>query len=97
VFAGYKQNVGDQPTLSMCEPVDGTHNVFMALPSVFINAWSNAQTVLRLLDSRVPASGHSIVVPGAGLGVRVGAANELTDEVTWKPLAEFVRAFPGIL
>ena len=97
VFAGYKQNVGDQPTLPMCEPVEGTHNIFMTLPSVFINAWSNAQTVLRLLDSRVPASGPSIVVPGAGLGVRVGAANELTDEVSWKPLAEFVRAFPGIL
>ena len=96
VFAGYKQNVGDQPTLPACDPVDGTRNVFIALPSVLMNAWTNAQTVLRMLDSRVPPSGPSIAVPGARLGVRVGAANELTDEVTWMPWAEFVRAFPGI-
>ena len=96
VFAGYKQNVGDQPTLPACDPVDGTRNVFIALPSVLMNAWTNAQTVLRMLDSRVPPGGPSIAVPGARLGVRVGAANELTDEVTWMPWAEFVRAFPGI-
>src|SRR5262249_10161760 len=41
VFAGYKQNVGDQPTLPLCDPVDGTSNVYVALPSVLVGAWSN--------------------------------------------------------
>jgi hypothetical protein len=96
VFAGYKQNVDDQPTLPVCDSVDGTRNVFVALPSVFINAWSNAQTILRMLSGRVPASGATIMVPGADIGVRVGTVNELTHQVAWMSWEEFIRALPGI-
>jgi hypothetical protein len=97
VFAGYKQNIDDQPTLPVCDPVDGTRNVFVALPSVYVNAWSNAQTILRMLSGRVPPSGSTIVVPSADIGVRVGTVNELTNEIAWMSWEEFIGAFPGII
>jgi len=95
VFAGYKQGVGDQPTPALCDLLGGTRNVFVALPSVLVNAWSNAQRTLAMLHSRVEASGSSIDLPGSGVGVRVGAVRELTDEVAWMSWTELVRAFPG--
>jgi len=97
VFAGYKQNIDDQPTLPACDLVNGARNVFVALPSVFVNAWSNAQTILKMLSVRMLASGSTITVPGADIGVRVGTVNELTHEVAWMSWKEFIRELPGII
>jgi len=88
-FAGYKQNVGDQPTVPFCERVEGINNVVVALPSVLANAWRNAHAVLGLLDGDVAPGGPPDLIPYGGEGARVGAVNELTDEVMWQGLAEF--------
>jgi hypothetical protein len=91
VFAGFKQNLGDDSIAPLCGIVEGTHNVFVALPSVLINSWTNAQTIIALLGDRVPPSGNRVDVPGGGEGVRVGVVNELTQEVSWRPWADVAK------
>jgi len=83
VFAGFKQDIGEQQIVPACELVDGTSNVIMALPSVLANAWTNASEASRMLGDRVVPTGtrSSGVIPGAGHGVNVGVVNELTAEV----------------
>jgi len=83
VYAGYKQNVGDQSIVPLCEVVQGTHNVLVAAPSVIANCWSNAQRARELIRSRVWPSGQIDAVPAGGQGVRIGNVNELTDAVQW--------------
>jgi len=83
VYAGYKQNVGDQSIVPLCEVVQGTHNVLVAAPSVIANCWSNAQRARELIRSRVCPSGPIDAVPAGGQGVRIGNVNELTDAVQW--------------
>jgi hypothetical protein len=93
VFAGYKQNIGDQPIVPACDFVEGTGNVVMALPSVMLNAWRNAETVLTLLADRVKPSGRATHVPAGGKAVSVGTVNESTDEVTWLRWREFHQTY----
>ncbi|MGH2587846.1 MAG: hypothetical protein ACRDJE_23240, partial [Dehalococcoidia bacterium] len=93
VFAGYKQNIGDQATLPLCATVGGTSNVVMALPSVLANAWANAHTALALLNDQVTPRGPSADISGGGQGVRIGAVNELTEEVAWMRWEEFIQRY----
>jgi FAD dependent oxidoreductase len=83
VYAGYKQNVGDQSIVPLCDVIQGTHNVLVAAPSVIANCWSNALRALELIRSRVCPSGPIDAVPAGGQGVRIGNVNELTDAVKW--------------
>jgi hypothetical protein len=96
VYAGYLQNVVGETLMPLCERVEGTSNVLMALPSGLLGAWVNSQTALTMLRSQVKASGWSQSVPGTGQGVRAGLVNELTDEAMWMTGQEFVRTYPGI-
>lgn len=93
VFAGYKQDVGGEPTRPLCELVDDERNVVVNLPSVLANAVPNARDTVALLRERVPPSGGGIPdLPRAG-AVAVGAAHE--DHQEWRGWPDFVRAYAG--
>jgi glycine/D-amino acid oxidase-like deaminating enzyme len=91
VFAGFKQNLGDDPIAPLCDIVEGTNNLFVALPSVLINSWTNAQKIIALLSDRVPPSGNGLGVPGGGQGVCAGVVNELRQDVSWRPWTDIAK------
>jgi glycine/D-amino acid oxidase-like deaminating enzyme len=93
VYAGYKQNVGDDPIRPLADQVDGTSNLFVALPSVIANAWPNAARLADLLHSQLSPGGVSEPVPLAGDGVRVGVVNECADNFAWMRWRDFATAY----
>lgn len=95
VFAGYKQNIGDDPVRPLADRVANTTNLLVALPSVIANAWPNARNLADLVASQLAPSGPSPVVPHAGEGVHVGVVNDRTRNFAWMRWREFVDAYPS--
>jgi glycine/D-amino acid oxidase-like deaminating enzyme len=93
VYAGYKQNVGDDPIRPIADQVDGTSNLFVALPSVIANAWPNAAKLADLLQSQITPGGVSEPLAHAGEGVRVGSVNERDEDFEWRRWDQFVAAY----
>ena len=94
VFAGYKQEVGGEPTRRTCRVLDDDRNVVMALPSVLANAVPNALDAVEHLRRRVPPSGGAPELPVQGT-VRVGELNEHTAQVAWTTWGAFARRHAG--
>lgn len=95
VFAGYKQDVDGQMTRSMFELVDGERSVFVALPSVLVNAWPNArQAVDEVRRLRAPAGTAERFRPVAP-AVGVGTVNELREGVRWQRWRAFAIGYGG--
>ncbi len=82
-YAGYRQDVGETVGTPACELVDGTTNLLIALPSLVVNAWSNAKIAATIVDSIGPPKVHEVDVPGAGVGVRVGRLRKDRPGVRW--------------
>src|SRR4030088_559436 len=57
-YAGYRQDVGDSPGNRMCELVEGTTNVIVALPSGLVGPWLNATKVCEIVAGLVEPSGN---------------------------------------
>ena len=91
-YAGYRQDIGDTPGVAMCEPVAGTGDLIVALPSGLVAPWLNARRIADLVADRVAPSGGDVRMRGGGVGVRVGKAVEDRQGFAWRPIEEFARA-----
>jgi len=93
VFAGWKQEIDDQPAVRLCEVVEGTSNIILALPSVLINAWPNAVDAVAIVRKLADPSGATLPIPRAGRNVRVGQEDELASETQWLDWNGFSRLY----
>jgi glycine/D-amino acid oxidase-like deaminating enzyme len=93
-YAGYRQDVGDQPGNRMCELVEGTNNVIVALPSGLVGAWLNASRMREILGGLVDPSGSQPPLTGGGVGVRVGSPVEDRPDFVWMGWTEWLREYP---
>ncbi|HVS49738.1 MAG TPA: FAD-dependent oxidoreductase [Candidatus Dormibacteraeota bacterium] len=93
-YAGYRQDVGDQPGNRMCELVEGTENVIVALPSGLVGPWLNATRLCEIVSGLVDPGGSQPPLPGAGVGVRVGSAVEERPDFVWMGWDEWLRKYP---
>jgi glycine/D-amino acid oxidase-like deaminating enzyme len=96
VYAGYRQDIGDQPGIRACELVEGTGNVIMALPSGLIGPWPNADTMTDILGGLVDPSRSQPPLPGGGDGVRVGQAVEDRPGFVWAGWDEWLQRYPDL-
>jgi glycine/D-amino acid oxidase-like deaminating enzyme len=88
-YAGYRQDIGDRSGNRMCELVEGTANVIVALPSGLIGAWLNATTLSEILGGLFAPTGAQPPLPSAGVGVRVGDPVEDRQDFVWMGLEEW--------
>ena len=82
-YAGYRQDIGEAVGTPACELVDGTTNLLMALPSLALNAWSNAKIAAAIVDEVAPHKVHQPDIPGGGVGVEVGRLREDRSGARW--------------
>lgn len=95
-YAGYRQDVGDMPGTRLCELVEGTANVIIALPSGLVGPWLNVIAVTELLAGLVDPDGSQPPLPSGGIGVRVGSAVEDRPDFAWMSWTDWVRAYPQL-
>jgi hypothetical protein len=93
-YAGYRQDIGDRPGNRMCELVDGTKNVILALPSGLVGPWLNAARVCEIVGGLVDPSGGERPLPGGGAGVHVGHPVEDRPDFVWMGWDEWSRKYP---
>ena len=95
-YAGYRQDIGAMPGNRLCELVDGTKNVIVALPSGLIGPWLNVVTMSDIVGGLVDPSGTQPRLPGGGVGVRVGSAVEDRPGFVWMGWDEWLRNYPQL-
>jgi len=95
-YAGYRQDVGDQPGNRMCELVEGTKNVVVALPSGLVGPWLNATRMCEIVGGLVDPGGSQPPLTGGGVDVRVGSAVEDRPDFVWMGLDEWLRKYPQL-
>ena len=93
-YAGYRQDVGDRPGNRMCELVQGTQNVVVALPSGLVGPWLNATRMSEIVGGLLDPGGNQPALPGGGAGVRVGSAVEDRPDFVWMGWDEWLRKYP---
>jgi glycine/D-amino acid oxidase-like deaminating enzyme len=92
-YAGYRQDIGDRSGNRMCELVEGTANVIVALPSGLIGAWLNATTLCEILGGLIVPTGAQRALPGGGVGVRVGDPVEDRPDFKWMGLRDWSEKY----
>ena len=95
-YAGYRQDVGDRPGNRMCELVEGTKNVVVALPSGLVGPWLNATRMCEIVGGLVDPGGSQPPLTGGGVDVRVGSAVEDRPDFVWMGLDEWLRKYPQL-
>jgi glycine/D-amino acid oxidase-like deaminating enzyme len=95
-YAGYRQDVGDLPGNRMCELVDGTKNVVVALPSGLVGPWLNATKMCEIVGELVDPNGNQPALPGGGAGVRVGNAVEDRPDFVWMGWEDWLGKYPQL-
>lgn len=95
-YAGNRQDIGDMPGTRMCELVDGTSNVIMALPSGLIGPWLNVVTINEIVGGLVDPSGSQPPLPGGGTDVRVEDAVEDRPGFVWMDWNQWLRSYPQL-
>jgi glycine/D-amino acid oxidase-like deaminating enzyme len=95
-YAGYRQDVGDRPGNRMCELVEGTKNVVVALPSGLVGPWLNATRMCEIVIGLVDPCGSQPPLTGGGVGVRVGSAVEDRPDFVWMGWDEWLRKYPEL-
>jgi len=95
-YAGYRQDVGDRPGNRMCELVEGTDNVIIALPSGLVGPWLNADRMREIVGGLVEPSGSRPALPGGGADVRVGDAVEDRPDFVWMGWDAWLRNYPHL-
>jgi hypothetical protein len=78
----------------MCELVEGTNNVIVALPSGLVGPWLNAIRVCEIVGGLVDPSGSQLPLPSGGAGVRVGNAVEDRADFVWMDWDAWLRKYP---
>lgn len=84
------------PGNRLCELVNGTKNVIMALPSGLIGPWLNVITMNEIVGELVDPSGSQPPLPGGGARVRVGNAVEDRPDFMWMGWDEWLRTYPQL-
>ena len=92
-YAGYRQEIGDQPGLAMCELVQGTQNVIVALPSGLVSAWLNVVRISEIASGLVEPSGAQPSLPAAGVGVETGSVVEDRPDFIWQNFDAFAQTY----
>jgi hypothetical protein len=82
-YAGYRQDIGETVGTPACEVVRGISNMLVVLPSLMVNAWSNAEAAAQIVAAVAPQRTRQPDVPGAGAGVRVGRLREERPGTRW--------------
>ncbi len=95
-YAGYRQDVGDQPGNRLCELVEGTKNVVIALPSGLVGPWLNAIRIEEIVGGLADPSGSQPPLPGGGAGVQVGNVVEDRPDFVWMAWDEWLRKYPQV-
>jgi glycine/D-amino acid oxidase-like deaminating enzyme len=95
-YAGYRQDIGAQPGNRMCDLVQGTKNVIIALPSGLVGPWLNVIRMGEIVGGFVKPSGSQPPLPGRTAGVRVGDAVEDRPDFVWMGWDEWLRKYPQI-
>lgn len=95
VYAGYKQNIGYSRLEPLCEPIEGTANLLLALPTVIGGAWQAAQSAADLVEARVEP-GDWQPIPWTDDEVPIGHVVEQTDAFEWQAWNAFQQRFPGV-
>jgi glycine/D-amino acid oxidase-like deaminating enzyme len=91
-YAGYRQDIGDQPGTRLCALIAGAGNVIAALPSGLVAPWLNAADVLALLGGLSASRGEQPLLPGGGAGVRAGRPVEDRPAFNWMSWREWSEA-----
>jgi hypothetical protein len=92
-YAGYRQDIGDWPGNRMCELVEGTDNVIIALPSGLVGPWLNSIRIDEILGGLVEPSADQEPLPGGGEGIRVGDVVEDRPDFVWMGWDEWLREY----
>lgn len=95
-YAGYRQDIGDQPGNRTCELVEGTKNVIVALPSGLVGPWLNAITMCEIVGGLVDPSGSHTALPRGGAGVLVGNPVEDRPDFAWMGWDAWLRKYPEL-
>jgi glycine/D-amino acid oxidase-like deaminating enzyme len=93
-YAGYRQDVGDRPGNRICELVEGTRNVAVALPSGLVGPWLNSTRICEIVGGLVDPSGSQPPLSGGGVGVRVGSPVEDRPDFAWMGWDEWLGKYP---
>lgn len=84
------------PGTRLCELVEGTRNVIVALPSGLIGPWLNVVTMTEIVAGLTVPSGTQPPLPGGGADVRVGSAVEDRPGFVWLGWDEWLRNYPQL-
>jgi glycine/D-amino acid oxidase-like deaminating enzyme len=95
-YAGYRQDIGEMPGSRLCELVEGSKNVIMALPSGLIGPWLNVITMSEIVGGLVDPIGSQPPLPGGGAGMRMGEAVEDRPDFLWMGWDEWLRRYPQL-
>jgi glycine/D-amino acid oxidase-like deaminating enzyme len=95
-YAGYRQDIGPMPGNRLCQLVDGSENVVMALPSGLIGPWLNAAAIGEIIGGLVEPSATPTPLPTGGAEVRVGDAVEDRPDFSWMSWEEWLRNYPRL-
>jgi glycine/D-amino acid oxidase-like deaminating enzyme len=96
VFAGFKQSVDDQMTKRLFARVEEDRQIYLALPSVLVHAFTNARDAVTVFGRAAPRNDEFQPVPAHNLPTAiVGQVNELKAEVEWRPWNRFQETYRG--
>jgi hypothetical protein len=96
VFAGFKQSVDDQMTKRLFARVEEDRQIYLALPSVLVHAFTNARDAVTVFGRAARRNDEFQPVPAHNLPTAiVGQVNELKAEVEWRPWNRFQETYRG--
>jgi hypothetical protein len=78
----------------MCELVEGTNNVIVALPPGLVGPWLNAIRMCEIVGGLVDPSSSQLPFSSGGAGVRVGNAVEDRADFVWMGWDAWLRKYP---
>ena len=82
-YAGFRQDVGDQPGVPKCERMEAVPNVIAALPSGLLGAWPVAMRATALVAEITIEKRPQPTIPVAVMGARVGDNHEDAGGTEW--------------
>jgi glycine/D-amino acid oxidase-like deaminating enzyme len=82
-YAGFRQDVGDQPGVPKCERIEAVPNVIAALPSGLLGAWPVAMRAAALVAEITIEKRPQPTIPVAVMGARVGDNHEDAGGTEW--------------
>ena len=90
-YAGFRQDIGDQPGAPKCEQIESAPNVIAALPSGLLGAWPVAVRTAKLVSEITTEKRPQPVIPAAAMVVRVGDTYEDAGRIEWSANASSAR------